>query len=164
MRGGFTWTTLQKQSSSSMSEECAVEFIFSKSCARRSDKKRTKWLIRMLLSKVCRGWHHELPDSTSVKAFITPRVAHFSCLSTRVTESLQLQLDCRFEIQIYDRTPKIRKFIVSSISNLLCSGSEPAQNRFWAEVLCMFTVNNKNRNSLLVLSDHTSHKATVYSV
>ena len=69
-------------------------------------------------------------DSTWAKAFIIPRVTHFLLFSTRVTEFLQLQLDCRFEIKIYDRTQKIRKYIESSISNLQCSGSEPAQSRF----------------------------------
>jgi hypothetical protein len=33
----------------------------------------------------------------------------FFLFSTRVMEFLQLQLDCIFEIQIYDRTQKIRK-------------------------------------------------------
>jgi hypothetical protein len=50
----------------------------------------------------------------------------FLILSTRVTEFSQLQLDGRFEIQIYDRAQKTRNVIGSSISNL----------RYWVIVLC----------------------------
>jgi hypothetical protein len=100
---------------------------FSKSRTRRSG-------FECSCQKLSTTGHHELsvlvPDSTLAKACIIPRVTHFQLYSTRVTEFLQLQLDCRFEIQIYDRTQNIRKFIESSISNLQYSGSEPAQNRF----------------------------------
>ena len=75
----------------------AVESIFSISSARRSGKER---------AENCRQGHHELMvlDSTWANAFIIPRVTHFLLFSTRLTEFLQLQLDCRFEIQIYDGT------------------------------------------------------------
>jgi hypothetical protein len=70
LRGGFTLTTLQKQSSVSMMKVRAVESIFSKSRARRYGKKSVK---------NCRQGHHELSvlDSTWAKAFIIPLVTTF---------------------------------------------------------------------------------------
>jgi hypothetical protein len=87
------------------------------------------------LVKNCRQGHHELMvlDSTLAKAlFIIPRVTHFYLFSTRVTEFLQLQLDSRFDIQIYDRTQNSESLlkVPFQIYNLQCSGSEAAQNRF----------------------------------
>jgi hypothetical protein len=71
-------------------------------------------------------------DSTWANAFIIPRVTHFLLFSTRLTEFLQLQLDCRFEIQIYDGTQKSESLlkvpfqIYNALArNPLRTGSEP---------------------------------------
>ncbi len=136
LRGGFTWKTLQKRSSSSMSKLRAVECIFLKSCASVSYKEENSDWFKCSCRKLLTRDNNELLDSLLAKAIIIPLVINFEWLSTRVTEFLQLQLDCRFEIQIYNRTQKIRKFSESSISNIQCSGSEPVLSQGIVYLYC----------------------------